>query len=205
MANQVAVLVNAEGSACNLTESGRIMIHERQSGAWKVIKEKPFQLGQDSLNSMRRQMAELVNLLEGCKIFVAKAVSGMPYFELEKAGCSIWEFEGTPPEFLDFVIEKEEEAQEEKVPLMVIPKPTEVEPGIFHISIKDIQENQCSISSKQVLQSFIRQGKFYSLTIRCNHVPPWLDGEIIFKGLAMDKVKLNDHELILTITKPCCK
>jgi hypothetical protein len=139
------------------------------------------------LRETREKMGELLVFLGPCKLFVAKAAGGALFYELEKAGCSIWEIAGQPNEFLDTLVEDEEK---EKAASLLraaggIPAPTEVAPGKFTVS-SGRSGKDTLISSKQILQAFIGEGKFTELEVICEHVPPWIEMEAARLGYAME-------------------
>jgi len=76
----------------------------------------------EGLAELRSRMDELLQFLGPCRIFVAKSASGAVYFELEKAGCSVWEVSGRPDEFLDSVLKGEEEAESAAAPAVETPR-----------------------------------------------------------------------------------
>jgi len=137
---------------------------------------------------------------------VGSAISGVPYFELEKAGCSVWKFNGRPQEFLDYIL-AEEEINDLKATGpggVSVPEPEEVSEGCYQISIKDIQQNRHGLTSKQVLLSFLRKGVFYSLEVLCSHIPPWLHTEILSGGIKGKIERISCNEVKVLINKKCC-
>jgi Fe-only nitrogenase accessory protein AnfO len=207
---EVAVCINDNGVTSSLDEANAIVIYQKVQGSWKVIKEQKFSLDKEAgLVGLRRQMAEIILFLGQCKIFVGCAVVGVPYFELEKNQCSIWEFEGKqkPLSFLDYVLKQEEDKEEEEQSQgnNVIPLPIERQKGDYYISIKEIQENTGGISSKQVLLPFLRQGKFYRLEVLCNHIPPWLEAELTGGNLVGEVEKTAPAETHVYISKRVCE
>ena len=160
---------------------------------------------------MREKMAHLIQFLQECRIFVTQSASGALFFELEKARCHVWEIAGSPADYLNYVWEEEEKerAQEaESAPISGIPTPVELIPGHFRISIRDIQVKTPEITSKQVLQQFIRQGEFSSLEIICDHVPPWIEIEADRRGFLIEREQIGKNEVRAKLTKDlaggCC-
>lgn len=206
MARDIAVCINEQGLTSSLYDASAIVIYRKAQGSWQIVNQKKVSLDkQAGMAGLRRQMAEIVEFLDQCNIFVGLAVVGMPYFELEKAQCSIWEFEGSPLSFLDYVLEKEEEKMNEStMQTNTIPLPVERSPGEFYISIKEIQENGGGITSKQVLLPILGQGKFYSLEVLCNHVPPWLEAELKDGNLVGRVEKIAPTETHIYISKRGC-
>lgn len=200
MAREIAVFINEQGRSAAVLTPGKVVIYRKEIYDWQPVRELEFTLDQSrGLREMRVQMAALISFLDGCKTFAAQSVVGVAYFELEKEQISIWEFEGLPGEFLDTILAEEEAKPAVIPPLAVIPTAQELAPGCFTISIKEIQEQEVGITSKQVLMPLLSKEKFASLEIICNHVPPWLEGELAIKGYTADVVKREAHHYLVII------
>lgn len=197
----IAVLVDDNGEVMPFANEGKIAIYEKQDSSWNIIKEIDYKLEQEKgLVHMRSKIAQLIQALsQTSKVFIATKVTGVAYFELEKQGFSVWEIEGKPEEFLDEILLEENSCKEEQVVTAKISIPEQISDGCFAISIKSIQENISGITSKQVLQGFVRKGDFKQLVINCNHVPPWLQAEVIDRSLRcqVERIDMNDYKIIL--------
>lgn len=51
------------------------------------------------------------------------------------------------------------------------------------VIIKDIQEKDLGITSKQALLPFLKKGGFKTLEATFNHLPPWLEQELVMHNL----------------------
>lgn len=208
MAKEIAVFVDEDGKTASLMQRGKIIIYQKKQGLWQALREKDFALdNHQGISGLRKSMAEALNFLDNCKVFVALSVVGLPYFELEKAYCSVWEFDGLALALLDYVLAKEEENHafdENQGQTEAIPTPLEVSPGSFQISLKEIQKNNSGITSKQALLPFLRQGQFYFLEVLCDHIPPWLEVELLEGKLIGDVQKISKDETRVKISKACC-
>lgn len=207
MAKEIAVCIDPGGQTTDLYHDGKVAVYQRKQSQWQVVREKNFSLGEPfSIKALRDMMVELTDFLGNCKTFVGLTVTGIPYFSLERYGCSIWEFEGDPLNFLDHIRDKEEELQskpnEQKG--VKLPIPVEVFSGCYRISIKEIQEKDLGITSKQALLPFIRKGIFYSLEIVCNHVPPWLETEMMLNHLEGRTEVIGRNEIKVVLMKKNC-
>jgi len=204
MTREIAVYIDENGSTASLSEPGRLVVYRRKMGKWSVVREKGIpQGGSGGLKELRQKMGQVLAFLGDCGVFVGRSVTGVPYYELEKAGCSVWEFEGRPEEFLDYVLQQEEAAQQAKgsVSSAEVPVPVENSPGCYHISLKKIQAGSSGVTSKQVLLPFLRQGTFYSLQVVCSHIPPWLEAEMSDGKLVGEVRRDNESTLTVTIAK----
>ncbi len=207
MPKEIAVHVGENGETTSLNEKGTIIVYQKRQGKWNVSRAKDFYLDQGlGLKDLRRQMEDVISFLSDCRIFVGLSIVGVPYFALEKAGFSVWEFEGKPVEFLDYILAQEETRaeQESQKPNNVVPSPVETSAGCYKLSLKEIQENNLGVTSKQVLLPFLRKGKFYSLEVICSHLPPWLEAELMSGNLTSSVEKISSNELRVIIAKKCC-
>ena len=201
---EIAAILGSDGCSSTLSEPGTVVVYLKQGCTFEPVREMAFALDQDKgLKELRAKMAELIRFLEICKIFVARSASGALYFELEKAGFSVWEIAGKPEDILAIVLDDEEkERVASQIPgLTGIPAPAERSPGSFFISIKEIQGQSPAISSKQVLQQFIREGKFRELEIICDHVPPWIEMDAECRGYSLRSEKLGPNEVRVRLAR----
>lgn len=205
MLTEIAVLLSKDGQTIEMGQPGKVVVYHKECGAWKRHKEEIYDIGQTSLTQIRKKTKELMMFLEDCKVFVAKSVTGVYYYELEKAGINVWEFAGRPEEFLEYIKAQEEKAvSKENAAPPALPMPTETSEGRYFISIKEIQENNTGITSKQVLLPFLRHSTFYSLEVLCSHVPPWLEAELLSGKLECEVIKINNKEIKVVIMRACC-
>ncbi len=186
MAKEIAVLTDASGSLAAWSEGGRLSVFRRENGLWHELAAHDVALDMSGgISGLRRQMADIIALLGECTIVLAATVTGVPYFELEKADISIWEMSGPfEKRMLETVLQEEALAEQERrssAPVAV-PAPEHLGNGRYRISIKEVQEKG-GITSKQVLQGFLQKGCFEEVDILCAHVPPWLEGELAVGAL----------------------
>lgn len=203
MIAEIAVMLGSDGMTTTLTEPGEVVIFSQTIGEWEAVKRLPFGLDtREGLVGTRKKMAELISFLGDCRIFVARAASGAIFFELEKTGCGVWEIEGSPADFLESVW-IEEEMQQEAIPSGVvdIPVPVEISSGQYYLSIREYQGQRPEVSSKTILQKFIRAGKYTTLEVICDHVPPWIALESSCCGFSMESNRLGPGEVKLVLTR----
>ncbi len=187
MAKEIAVLTDAAGQLAPWTAGGSLTVFRRENGVWR--ERDACSVGLDAsggLSGLRRQMAGVIEMLGGCDIVLAAAVTGVPYFELEKADVAIWEMQGAfEKELLETVLQEAALAEQARrqVQPAAVPVPEHLGNGHYRISIKEVQENG-GATSKQVLQGFLQKGCYEQVDIICAHVPPWLEGEFAGGALA---------------------
>ncbi|PKL58641.1 MAG: nitrogenase [Methanomicrobiales archaeon HGW-Methanomicrobiales-4] len=203
MIAEIAVMLDQDGNTTTLTGPGEVVVYSKVQCSWDPVRKMSFSLDQNQgLATLRLKMGDLVAFLGECRIFVTRTASGAIFFELEKARCTVWEIAGRPEEFLDQVW-KDEEDQESDTPTSCadIPVPSEIAPGQYFVSIKDIQGKRPEVSSKQVLQKFIRKGAYQKLEVICDHVPPWIALESDCCGFSMENERLGPSEVRVILTK----
>ena len=207
MAKEIAVYVGENGSTASIYDIGKVVVYRRTCGEWHVLRECGFSLDRTKgLNGLRSSMATILEFLEECKIFVAYMVAGLPYFELEKAEVSIWEFEGKPSRFLDYILDQEELAEQEASGRSDVQwGPVEISDGNYYISLREIQANNMGVTSKQALLPFLKDGRFHTLEVLCDHIPPWLEMELLNGGLTAKTEKAGQAGIRVFISrKECC-
>jgi Fe-only nitrogenase accessory protein AnfO len=210
--SEIAVMAGSDGRTVPLNEPGTVVVYQRNRGAWQEVRTLPFALNEEQgLAGLRRTMAELIAFLGECRTVVAASASGAAFFELEKARCRVFEIGGAPEDFLDSVwreAKAEEEAAAPPASGVNIPAPVETMPGKFTISIRDIQGKRPEVSSKQVLQQFIRRGGFTELAITCDHLPPWIEVEAERLGILVETEYHPPHDMLVILRKAregaCC-
>ena len=207
--SEVAVITGEDGRTVPLTGPGTVVIYRHSQGIWKRKRTFRFSLEPGKgLQGLRRKVAELGTFLGECRTVVARSAGGAVYFELGKARVHVWEIAGRPEEFLDSVcleVNENEEKDTRTLPATDqagIPVPRETVPGKYTLSIVEIQRKRSRVSSKQVLQQFIRRAVFTELEIICEHIPPWIGVEAEFLGLQIETGNRAPHEVRVLLKKP---
>jgi len=196
--DMIAVYVNEQGVTALLGEKGVVRIYDKVGHDWQVIREYPFEMEQNqSLSGIRRYLQEMVQKLEGCKVFVAKAVAGQLYYLLEAHGFESFEAEGVPETFLNSVheaVQQEKKSNAEKKPSPEEYFNTTEEVGVYVVNLKKVLNLDCSLTSKKLLLPFFRKKEFNRVEVFCDHVPRWFETDLPPLQLHSTIVKLNDNE-----------
>ncbi len=206
---EIAVFLGDNGNTTKFYGEGRIVIFVQENNSWRVSREKRFSLKEiQEMMDFRQKMEETLVFLDQCKVFVGSSITGMPYYFLEKAKCSVWECDGIPYDFLDYVQLQEEISAEktckkgqQQEKSSVDSSFIETTPGNYSISIKGIQEKSVQLTSKQVLLPFLRRGSFESLEIICNHMPIWLEEEVLRRRISLQTKELSRNQVKITLKK----
>lgn len=199
---EIAVILGEDGRTVPLSRGGRVTVFGRDVGQWTKKREMDFVVDPDKgLATMRETFADLIRFLDKCHIFVASSATGALFFELEKAKFSVWEIQGEPSSFLEQVWTDDDADHDEGPQTFEVPVPVQRAPGDYYISIKEIQGKRPDLSSKRLLQSFIRKGDFQTLEIICDHVPPWIELESNTVGFRMESEKEDGGRVLLKLVK----
>lgn len=211
MVKVIASYVNPEGIVTPINTNGTLIVYEKRMGSWQVKKTKEYFMETIiNMRQLREAMANFIEVMEDCKTFIGYEVIGVPYFELEKAGVAIWEFEGRPYEFLEYVYQQEQiEVDEssllelEKQQQLEAVGPKDLGNGHLQVFLHLVQGSNLGLTSKQIVMPLLKDKPFYQLDIFCSHLPPWLEGEILTRNLSSTIEKISDKEIKVTIIKKC--
>lgn len=202
MNRDIAAFLSSNGEFGSLFEPGALVIYHKVKNKWIVIRRMPFTFEQSrGLPGLRRHINTALDFMGECRYFAALSVSGLPYFELEKAGVTVWEALGKPEDILDFIL-AEVEASNHEERTSNSPEnfaPIEVSPGHYRISLQEIQEQNVSLTSKQVLMPFLDRQRFDTLEVVCSHMPPWLEIKLMNKELRGDVTRTATGAIKITL------
>ncbi|NLI91169.1 MAG: nitrogenase [Peptococcaceae bacterium] len=207
MPHEIAVFLDAEGKTTNLTGQGKVTVYARRMGKWHSSREMDFSLEDvQDMTDLRIRMQELLAFLLECRILAGSRINGIPAVILDQAKCRVWELEGKPAEFLDYILREEEnlwiEINKKKEEMIEIPSFIEMSPGNYTVSVKEIQENNTSLTTKQILLPFLRQGNFSTLEIICNHIPQWIEGEAIANNFTIETlIREENHNTKISLLR----
>ncbi|WP_069998311.1 Fe-only nitrogenase accessory protein AnfO [Cellulosilyticum sp. I15G10I2] len=192
--DKIAVLMGEGDETIAFSESGVIKVFLKKGGEWQIIQEIDLSINLCmSISSVRKKIIEIASVLDDCKIIVGRKVDGIAYNVFEAMAFSIWEFEGLPQNFLDYILEKEYEIQETNKQQSQLVKPPYIEQlddGYYKIDLEQVQTISPGISSKQVIMPVLEKQVFRRLDIICTHIPPWLENQIQKYQLKMEAESL---------------
>ena len=200
---EIAVLVDQNGITAPIQESCTIQVYKQSCNTWEMRRSMPFCLqSAQGLNAMRNYMQKVIAFLGECRTFAGLSVIGLPFFELEKAGFTIWEMSDSALSVLDGILEAEAEATPPPQLNIVMPRPEprEISPGYYSISLKEIQNCNGMVTSKQLLFPLLANKQFQNLEIICTHTPPWLEVKILGGEIegTIEKLSLNETRVIIS-------
>lgn len=207
---EIAVFLGENGNTAKFYGEGKIVIFSQDDGNWKINREKEFFLKENQgIIDFRQTMEEILKFLSRCRIFVGLSITSIPYYFLEKAKFSLWEYDGNPSEFLDYVLlqeqltqqhgkkaSKKDSGEDEPADAGLLETPS----GNYSILINGIQEKSAVSASKQVLLPFLRRGGYESLEITCSQIPGWLEEEVLRRRLSLH-IEENGRNKVKIILK----
>lgn len=206
---EIAVFQDISGKTQSFLEPGIIKVYSKDLGEWKIIKEVIFRIDDiGTLKEVRDSIRNMAESLEGCKVFVGREIKGLPYTILDGMGFNTWELEGTPKEFLEFVLEKELEEEKSNAIAKAEDKLTliqKVKDGNYLLNLKKIQENNINLTSKGILLPFLKTTTFYELQIICGHIPPWFEAEFNKLNLKAENEVISENEFRVTVYPKICE
>ena len=83
--NSIAVLLNNSGEMTSWLDSGIVKLYKKTNNEWIELKNLPYSISTNSnIIDLRKNLLELVEKLDDCRIFVAKEVFLLDFF-LEKS------------------------------------------------------------------------------------------------------------------------
>ena len=176
---KIAVYVNESGRVAGFCEKGTVRLYKKENGAWTQTAELPLAMHAGmGVADVRRALKTAAGYIDGCRIFIAGEVKGVPYSILEGLGYTIWKSSGPVEEQLEYV-EREERAAMEAAKK---PKPSpvsvgDVRDGYYRIDLAQVLASDSRLTSKRVLIPFMEKTAFQKLEIVCGHPPRWLGGE----------------------------
>ena len=178
---KIAVFIDDQGNTTSLYQPGRIWLYESSPSGWRVVREITFGLNvQMGLTEIRTLTLAMLADLDGCRHFVARSINGALLSYFDGMGVVMWKLDGEPlgflPQIQHIVEEKAQQEQTQSTPALFI-KPGKTA-GDYQLDLIDALRSDKALTSKQVLQPFLRQGEFKRIEVICDHLPKWFSREL---------------------------
>ena len=201
--NSIAVLLNNNGEMTSWLDNGIVKLYKKTNNEWIELKSLPYSISTNSnIIDLRKNLLELVEKLDDCRIFVAKEVSGLLYSILDSYPFDIYELNGTPDIFLDSILISQEKNQIDKLQkeeLLLESKsennsfPEIIDKhGNYTINLKKLLQSDGTSTTKKILIPFLEKEKFKSLEVIFDHVPKWFEKDLPKMGYDFDITSLKD-------------
>lgn len=205
----IAVLENSNGETSSFSEAGIVRVYSKCDEEWKVANDIIFKVeDMEDAKLVKERIRTIAESLEECKIFVGKQIVGFAFAIFERLGINVWEMEGDPINFLDYILEKEEELELEanNKKKEIIPAPVLVgKKGQYSLDLNKALEFDSNLTSKKILLPFFKNSDFSELKIICSHVPMWFEREFDKYNLNAVTTKNIKGEVVVTVSPktPC--
>jgi len=201
--NSIAVLLNNNGEMTSWLDNGIVKLYKRTSNEWIELKSLPYSISTScNIVSLRKNLLELIEKLDDCRIFVAKEVSGLLFSILDSYSFDIYELNGIPDIFLYSILISQEKHQMEKSQkeelLFTSQSANKFFPeiidkhGNYTIDLKKLLQADATLTSKKILIPFLEKEKFKSLEVIFDHVPKWFEKDLPKMGYDFDITTLKD-------------
>lgn len=189
----IAVLLNDEGVTTSFSNDSFLKIYRKVSINWVVKKEMQISsIEVHKPNEIRSKLKQVKDFLEDCNVIIVKEMKGIYFTYFEGMSFDIWEMEGNPERYLDYVYESEMQERKkntfQKKPLT----PEEIKPGFYYINLKEVMSDKNSMTSKQILLPFFQETSFEQIIIDCDHIPRWFQKDLPDMGLNAEAQKFRD-------------
>lgn len=108
---KIATYVDHAGEIANVYERGVVRVYDDTTGAWRLIREIPFEITLDmSLAEVKAVLHTAVAQLDDCRTFLSGEVRGLIYSLLqEESGFRVWKSRGQPEAQLDQIARQDAE------------------------------------------------------------------------------------------------
>lgn len=205
--NKIAVFTDKKGETTTFNNEGYLKVFSKVNGKWCILRELKILPGDmTKISEVRSKITSIANEINDCSIVVGKRISGIVYNIFSSANIIVWECEGRPEGFLDYIFDEEEKKKNEKpikdeIGAVIEDHIKKIEEGYYYISLSNIQTINERITSKQVLIPFLERGGFEKVEIMCSHIPPWIESKTTRYGLKMSIQDVCTNEIKITLAK----
>lgn len=201
----IAVLLNDNGETGSWLDDGIIKLYQRTNEEWIESSSITYSISKNTtIPSLRKNLSDIIEKLKNCNVFVAKEVSGQLFSILEAHFFNVYELNGIPANFLDSVLISETKLKKEELLLASQAAnkffPEQIDKfGNYTINLKKLLQEDGTVSSKQILIPFLKEEKFESLEVVCDHVPKWFDRELSGMGYNFHTIIRKDGNISASI------
>lgn len=202
---QIALLSDRHSKPGDFFTVEKVSIYRNDHG-WK--KERTIAVSHaetESIAQIRRDVQHLAEQILPCTIVAARELSGIPYAVFDAAGFRIFTIADLSDDILDCILEDVAQAEQTaKLHLQARQqmRPIKTSPaGYYYLDLIMLQTENPEISTKMALADFLENTPFMMLTLRCNHVPPWIQKT----GTYTINTKNADNATIAYIQNKICR
>jgi Fe-only nitrogenase accessory protein AnfO len=197
--NEIAVFLEEKDVISSFEDAKYIKIFTKEKYVWKVKKVILINRtsGQKGISEIRREYQNLIPEMNDCRIIVVSKAFGIPYSVFYMEDFSIWELEGNPFDFLDEIVSKEIEEEENAEKEVEVAK--KIGEGHYLVDLQELELINPEISSKKAIIPYLEKEEVKKIEVLCCHVPPWLvDRKDKYNiNLEIHEIKRNDYKVII--------
>lgn len=207
MTEPMLALLAQDGIPCAAQACTQVLLFFHEQEGWVLQDEIPWRIQPGTPDDIRDQVRSLILELGKCRIVVGAEISGLIYHVFDRMGFDIFQTEAVDDVLFDSILEDISATRAEQKAEEVATGPVRVDnQGRWYLDLVGLQERHPEISSKKVLREFFQTNRtFYELTVRCTHVPPWLEPELLSLRLVCRAETGEDGTLQAVITRGVCK
>lgn len=190
---KIAAYLDTEGLPASLYRPGSLHVFEDSADGetrrWRPCALHTFGIDDSmSLDAVKAEVARVVDAIGAdCRVLLSGEIRGLPYSVLQEwHGFRTWRSDGPLAQQLDFVRERENEAQAQKKYELVVLNNQSVPapmltlggaPGYYWIDLRAALEHPSNPTSRNILIPFLQTGAFVKLEVLCGHLPKWMAWE----------------------------
>lgn len=198
---KIAVFVNESMETSSINEASHVCVYQKDTSHFIEAQKIPVLLGiSPTLSHIRYCLDQLVIQLGDCRIIVATKMNGLAYTVFERAGYNIWEYEGSPSNYLNDIelveLADRYELKDQSDPFEHF---EDCGNGVFKINIKKLLYENHELTSKKLLLPFLDHMPFTKLHVTFSHLPPWLEPGLKKRGLTKELIvhEIDEHQIII--------
>lgn len=211
MIGEIAVLLDEKDKITSFDNINKINIFYQVNNEW-LLKE---QLGHiviegNSVGQIQKSIIGIIDKLDRCKIILGSIITGVPFHVLDRKGIIMCEADNYSDQILNEIMKDQLELEKKLASKDIVkeefkgPKLVD-EDGVFFLDLISLQKTHPEISSKKAIIPFLTNIVFYELQVVCDHVMPWLEGELKNRELEYVKEPYEGNKIKLTITHCRCR
>jgi hypothetical protein len=202
MEQTIAVYTKADGTLGDYFECKKIDIYKKKEQEWSKISS----ISMDYSNIaepclIRDHTCEILEQITDCKVIVGGCLTGLPFHIFDKKCFQIFDVNNVENETFDGIMsEIQDNDYNARMQRDMIQSAQPVEThisGNYHLDLIGLMKSCPDVTSKKALMDFIKYKPFMELTLRCSHIPPWLES----MNLDIKKIKDQNGDIVALITK----
>jgi Fe-only nitrogenase accessory protein AnfO len=202
---KIAIVESNNQEPSSIFEPGFVTTYKEDGGEWKVLNRFENKIcNAKGIAAVRMAVADTAKQLGDVKIVVASEIPGIAFGTFQAAGFGIFLVENSASDVLDSVkkemleVIKERQEKPQKFDIMQFLEPC-MHKGDFCLNMKEILSKNSQLTSKSILISYLKNGKFNRLDVICSHIPKWFNKDLSVLGFEYEAVNVLPNEMTVRI------